>query len=88
MEKYVLEALYIMGYEDFALKRMKERFSKMVLDPYYTTLWEGWGIGAEGYGGGTTNHAWSGGGLTLLYQYAAGVSPAAPSPNPIPVLGP
>ncbi|WP_350285801.1 alpha-L-rhamnosidase C-terminal domain-containing protein [uncultured Croceitalea sp.] len=77
MEKYVLEALFQMGYADYALERMKERFSKMVLDTTYTTLWEGWGIGAEGYGGGTTNHAWSGGGLTLLYQYAAGIAPTA-----------
>ncbi|PRX53797.1 alpha-L-rhamnosidase C-terminal domain-containing protein [Flagellimonas meridianipacifica] len=78
MEKYVLEALYKMGYEDFALRRMKERFSKMVRDTTYTTLWEGWGIGVEGFGGGTTNHAWSGGGLTLLYQYAAGIVPTSP----------
>nr|WP_298999896.1 alpha-L-rhamnosidase C-terminal domain-containing protein [uncultured Allomuricauda sp.] len=78
MEKYVLEALFQMGYADYALERMKERFSKMVLDTTYTTLWEGWGIGAEGFGGGTTNHAWSGGGLTLLYQYAAGIEPTSP----------
>ncbi|MDJ0645796.1 MAG: alpha-L-rhamnosidase C-terminal domain-containing protein [Flavobacteriaceae bacterium] len=78
MEKYVLEALYTMGYENYALQRMKERFSTMVLDTNYTTLWEGWGVGAEGFGGGTTNHAWSGGGLTLLYQYAAGISPISP----------
>ncbi|AWX43700.1 Alpha-L-rhamnosidase [Flagellimonas maritima] len=78
MEKYVLEALFQMGYPEYALQRMKERFSKMVLDTTYTTLWEGWGIGAEGYGGGTTNHAWSGGGLTLLYQYVAGIAPTSP----------
>ncbi len=73
MEKYVLEALFKMGYEDDALARMKERFTKMVENEEYSTLWEGWGIGSEGYGGGTTNHAWSGGGLTLLSQYATGV---------------
>ena len=32
----------------------------------------------KGYGGGTTNHAWSGGGLTILSQYVAGVSPIEP----------
>ncbi|GHT25507.1 hypothetical protein FACS18942_00580 [Planctomycetales bacterium] len=74
MEKYVLEALFKMGYADDALARMKERFKKMVEHPDYTTLWEGWGIGKEGFGGGTTNHAWSGGGLTMLSQYVAGVS--------------
>lgn len=78
MEKYVLEALFQMGYADFALERMKERFSKMVNHPTITTLWEGWGIGKEGYGGGTINHAWSGGGLTLLSQYVAGIYPTSP----------
>ncbi|MDR1270211.1 MAG: hypothetical protein LBK82_11870 [Planctomycetaceae bacterium] len=74
MEKYVLEALFKMNYENDAFARMKERFQKMVEHPDYTTLWEGWGIGKEGFGGGTTNHAWSGGGLTLLSQYAAGIT--------------
>ncbi|WP_179021781.1 alpha-L-rhamnosidase-related protein [Winogradskyella forsetii] len=77
MEKYIVEALFQMGYEDFALQRLRERFSKMVNYPETTTLWEGWGIGAEGYGGGTTNHAWSGGGLTLLSQYVAGIYPTS-----------
>lgn len=75
MEKYVLEALFSMGYHDEALLRLKKRFSKMV-DSELTTLWEGWGIGKEGFGGGTYNHAWSGGGLTLLSQYVAGIEPA------------
>ncbi|QLG44645.1 alpha-L-rhamnosidase-related protein [Costertonia aggregata] len=77
MEKYVLEALFQMGYPEFALQRMQERFSKMVNHPTITTLWEGWGIGSEGYGGGTINHAWSGGGLTLLSQYVAGIYPTS-----------
>ncbi|MEW4923864.1 alpha-L-rhamnosidase C-terminal domain-containing protein [Algibacter sp. 2305UL17-15] len=77
MEKYVLEAIFQMGYPNEALQRMQERFSTMVNHPDYTTLWEGWGIGAAGFGGGTTNHAWSGGGLTLLSQYVAGVFPTS-----------
>ncbi|MDO4587132.1 MAG: alpha-L-rhamnosidase C-terminal domain-containing protein [Planctomycetia bacterium] len=79
MEKYVLEALFRMGYGEDALFRLKERFGKMVNDQTYTTLWEGWGIGAEGYGGGTINHAWSGGGLTCLAQYAIGLNPTQPA---------
>ncbi|WGK65241.1 alpha-L-rhamnosidase-related protein [Croceiramulus getboli] len=75
MEKYVVEALFQMGEADFALARLKKRFKTMVTHPSITTLWEGWGIGSEGYGGGTINHAWSGGGLTLLYQYVAGIEP-------------
>ena len=33
------------------------------------------GIGENGYGGGSSNHAWSGGGLTVLAQYVCGVLP-------------
>ncbi|MDO5553039.1 MAG: alpha-L-rhamnosidase C-terminal domain-containing protein [Planctomycetia bacterium] len=79
MEKYVLEALCLMGYYDDCLTRMKERFAKMVENEEFTTLWEGWGIGAEGFGGGTINHAWSGGGLTCLAQYITGVAPTEPA---------
>ena len=45
-------------------------------DHPYTTLWEDWRIG--GSGGGTINHAWCGGALTLLSQYGAGVAPVTP----------
>ena len=79
MEKYVLQALFEMGYDDYALYRLQKRFSKMVDCPDYTTLWEGWGIGSEGYGGGTINHAWSGGGLTCLAQYGVGIRPIQPA---------
>jgi hypothetical protein len=77
MEKYVLEALYLMNAPDQAMERMKQRWRKQIDSPI-TTLWEGWGLGAEGYGGGTYNHAWSGGPLTLLSQYAAGIAPDEP----------
>lgn len=77
MEKYVLEALFVMKQEEFALERMKQRYSYM-LSYDYTTLFEGWGIGAEGYGGGTINHAWSGGPLTLLSQKVCGIEPTSP----------
>ncbi len=79
MEKYVLQALFMMNYPDYALERLKKRFKKMVDAPEYSTLWEGWGIGAEGYGGGTINHAWSGGGLTCVAQYAVGLQPTSPA---------
>ena len=77
MEKYVGEALYVMRCEDDVIARTRKRFAAMTDHPY-TTLWEGWGIGKEGYGGGTINHAWCGGMLTLLSQYAAGVAPTKP----------
>jgi len=75
MEKYVIEALFLMGQPEFGLERLKMRFKPMIEHPEITTLWEGWGIGRDGYGGGSTNHAWSGGGLTILSQYVAGVYP-------------
>lgn len=77
MEKYVGEALYMMGLPDDALTRVKKRFAEMT-NHHYTTLWEDWRIGGSGGGGGTINHAWSGGALTLLSQYGAGVAPVEP----------
>ncbi|MCC8019205.1 MAG: glycoside hydrolase [Rikenellaceae bacterium] len=77
MEKYVFEAMMRMGYASEAMDRHKKRFGKMVDFPL-TTLFEGWGIGPEGFGGGTVNHAWSGGGLTVLSQYVCGVAPTEP----------
>jgi len=79
MEKYVLEALCLMGEPARAQDRMKRRYRAMVEHPVYTTLWEGWGIGREGYGGGSINHAWSGGPLTIMSQYFAGIAPLEPA---------
>ena len=78
MEKYVLEAICRMGDATFAMQRMKNRYEKMMNYKEYTTLFEGWGIGAEGFGGGTTNHAWSGGPLTILSQKICGLEPVTP----------
>ena len=83
MEKYVLEALCKMGYYEDALERLEKRFGEMVAAPY-TTLWEGWEYtGGRGMkyksGFGTYNHAWSGGGLTILSQYIAGITPVEPA---------
>ncbi len=73
MEKYVLQALCEMDYYEDALARMKRRFGDMV-ESECTTLWEGWSIGDKSFGGGSYNHAWSGGALTILSQYFAGIS--------------
>ncbi len=78
MEKYVFEAMMQMGYPGEAIKRQKLRFKKMIENNNFTTLFEGWGIGEEGFGGGGINHAWSGGGLIVLSQYLCGVSPVKP----------
>jgi len=77
MEKYVLEALCLMDQPAFAQERIKTRYKEMVEHPNLTTLWEGWGIGEKGFGGGTINHAWSGGPLTIMSQYFAGIAPTS-----------
>lgn len=70
MEKYVLEALVLMGEHEAALERMRNRYQSFVTHPR-TTLPEGWNEGTE-------NHAWSGGPLTILSQYFAGIEPLTP----------
>ncbi len=74
MEKYILESLFKMGDTDAALARMKARYRIMV-ESHLSTLWEGWGSDP---GAGSYNHGWSGGPLTLLMQYVAGVAPTSP----------
>lgn len=76
MEKYVLEALVKTGHADFAMDRFKKRFRNMIEDPMHTTLYEGWEEG--GFGGGSTNHAWSGGMLTVIAENICGVRPTVP----------
>ncbi len=76
MDKYVMEALFQMGHGDYALQRFEKRFGPMVNDPNHTTLFEGWEEG--GFGGGSTNHAWSGGALTVLSRYVFGLYPREP----------
>ena len=77
MEKYVMEALFQMGHGTYALERVEKRFAPMVNDDNYTTLFEDWRVG--GAGGGSTNHAWSGGTLTVISQYLCGVEPLEPA---------
>lgn len=78
MEKYVCEALFQMGQGEYALERLKKRFKFMVENEKHSTLFEGWGTGKDGFGGGSSNHAWSGGGLTILSQYVCGLYPLEP----------
>ena len=71
-EKYVLEALFRTGRTVDALHRMKTRYARMIESPV-TSLWEHWWLK-----GGSYNHGWSGGVLTLLSQYVGGVAPIQP----------
>jgi len=75
MEKWVLEALFQLGEGEAAVKRMKSRYAPMIHSDL-STLWELFPDATAEIG--TYNHSWSGGPLTLLSQYAAGVSPLVP----------
>ena len=78
MEKYILEALFVMNEDGFALERMKKRYGHMLTFKEITTLFEQFGSVEDPYGGGTVNHAWSGGPLTLLSQKVCGIAPTSP----------
>lgn len=86
MEKYVFQAMMEMGYGEEGFQRHNRRFSNMVMNDYFTTLFEGWGIGSEGFGGGSVNHAWSGGGMTVAYQSICGIRPMEVAYNVVGVL--
>lgn len=73
MEKYVMESLFKMGDGVYGLERAKKRFGTMINDKRHTTLFEGWEIGT--FGGGSINHAWSGGPITVISQYLCGIYP-------------
>ena len=69
MEYYVLEALCKMGEYEAARDRIKDRYKDMVYEDY-STLWEFWDSWQ-----GTKNHAWSGGGLVIMSEHFAGITP-------------
>jgi hypothetical protein len=79
MEKYVLESYFLMGDAQAGLTRMRSRYQGMIQSTY-TTLWEYWDTS------GTISHGWSGGPLTLLSKYVAGVSPVKPGYETFSVL--
>ena len=72
MEKYVLEAMYMMGADDEAISRTLDRFTPFT-EYGYPTLPETW-IGETLYDGDESrNHAWTGSPLSMLYMYNAGI---------------
>lgn len=72
MEKYVLEALFKLGYPDDALARMQSRYSAMAANSC-TTLWELFPAT------GGFNHGWSSGPISLLDEDVAGITPTSPA---------
>lgn len=86
MEKYVFEAMMLMGETDKALGRHRERYRQMTEDDRFTTLFEHWDVTDNDFKGGTVNHAWSGGGLTVLSQYLCGIAPLKPGYEEISIM--
>ena len=80
MEKYVMEALFEMGYGWYGLERTKKRFDHIVNHPDYDTLFEGWDVGVNGnWDCGSVNHAWSGGALAVIPTKMFGIVPTQPA---------
>lgn len=71
-EKYILDALGVMGRTDLAVKRMTERYAPMLTDEW-DTLWEQFNDIT-----GTRNHAWTAAPQYILGKYVAGIRPTAP----------
>ena len=71
IEKYILESLFLMNDPAAAMARQESRY-KVMVDSETSTLWELFSRA------GTLNHAWTGGPLTLMFQYMAGISPTSP----------
>lgn len=78
MERYVMEALFQMGQGDYAMRRLKKRIAPMVNDKDYPTLWEFWDARKRGFRVGSSNHAWSGGGLIVIAQKLMGAETIDP----------
>ena len=73
MEKYVLEAMYMINADNEAVTRTLNRFTPFTLDGY-PTLPEIWADQTLFGGDETKNHAWTGAPLSLLYMYNAGIT--------------
>ena len=76
MEKYVMEALFVIGHGDYALARERKRYDFMVNHPFHDTLFETWNVGVGGnWDCGSVNHAWSGGPLAVFPTKMLGLCP-------------
>lgn len=71
MQRYVLEALFIMGKTDEAIGRMHKLYPTVMKDSC-STLWEHWNYD------GSCNHAWTGGAIIEMSRKIAGIEPLEP----------
>ena len=74
MEKYVIEALYKMGYAEDAMQRSAKRHMDMVNEKEISAMPEHWDYRTNG----SVGHGWSGGGMIAMSRYAAGIEPTEP----------
>ncbi len=77
MERFVLEALFMMNEPVFAVQRIKDRYSEMMRYDY-TTLFELWKFKSTPTDGNSNNHAWTGGPLILMSKRMCGIEPTSP----------
>jgi len=75
MEQFIIQAMMKAGFIEEGLARIKTRYRSMAEDKNWSTLWEGWSIPNDEFGGTTPNHAWSGGAVYLLPMYVHGIVP-------------
>ena len=71
MQRYVLEALFIMGKPKEAIERMHKLYPTVMKDGC-STLWEHWNYD------GSCNHAWTGGAIIEMERKLAGIEPLEP----------
>mgnify|MGYP002520698499 CR=1 FL=1 len=74
MERFVCEAFFRMGRGADGIKRIKERYAAMVNDKNCTTLYEDWDLHRS-----TNNHGWTGGPITVISRFVAGLYPLEPA---------
>jgi hypothetical protein len=75
MEQFIIQAMMKAGFIEDGLTRIKKRYGLMAEDKNWSTLWEGWSIPNDEFGGTTPNHAWSGGAVYLLPMFVHGIVP-------------
>ena len=80
LEKYVQQALCLMGYVDDAMNRTVKRHASIINADRNSTLPENWTFynGASSGSTNTKNHGWSGGSMISASRYQTGVEPTAP----------
>jgi hypothetical protein len=85
-ERWIMEALCIMGREEEALLRMHERYREQI-ESRFTTLYEGFGRWWKGgfNPGASLNHGWNSPN-TILCRFIAGIQPTKPGWDEFEVL--